>query len=78
VCTFPDPYLPIRAVMKELSIHYAVFYRRQEFAYAIERAATGRIDPSPFVTGRIGLDALTATFDELRSPTTQRKILVEP
>jgi 2-desacetyl-2-hydroxyethyl bacteriochlorophyllide A dehydrogenase len=78
VCTKPDPFIPVIAVMKELAMHFVVYYRRQDFAYVVDMLAQGRIDPSGFVTDRVGLDAFPAAFEALKTPSTQCKVLVQP
>ena len=52
--------------------------RRGDFAYVVDMLRQGRIDPLPFVTDRIDLDAFPTTFETLKKPTTQCKVLVNP
>jgi hypothetical protein len=40
--------------------------------------AAGRIDPSPLVTGVIGLDRVPETFEALRAPGDHAKVLIAP
>jgi (R,R)-butanediol dehydrogenase/meso-butanediol dehydrogenase/diacetyl reductase len=78
VCTKPDPIVPVVALMKELTIHFVVYYRRQDFAYTVAMLRDGRIDAAPMITDHVDLDAFPAAFEALKSPTTQRKVLVHP
>jgi (R,R)-butanediol dehydrogenase / meso-butanediol dehydrogenase / diacetyl reductase len=78
VCTKPDPFVPIVAVMKELAMHFVVYYRRQDFAYTVDMLRDGRIDVAPFVTQRVDLDGFPAAFEALKHPTDQCKVLVVP
>jgi (R,R)-butanediol dehydrogenase / meso-butanediol dehydrogenase / diacetyl reductase len=78
VCTKPDPFVPIVAVMKELAMHFVVYYRRQDFAYTVDMLRDGRIDVAPFVTQRVDLDGFPAAFEALKHPTDQCKVLVLP
>jgi 2-desacetyl-2-hydroxyethyl bacteriochlorophyllide A dehydrogenase len=78
VCTKPDPFIPVIAVMKELAMHFVVYYRRQDFAYVVDMLAQGRLDPRPLVTDRVGLDDFPTAFAALKHPSTQCKVLVEP
>jgi (R,R)-butanediol dehydrogenase/meso-butanediol dehydrogenase/diacetyl reductase len=78
VCMQPDQIVPLTAIMKEVEVRFAVYYRRQEFAAAASLLAAGEIDPAPFVTGRVGLDGVGDAFTRLRSTTTERKIVVVP
>ncbi len=78
VCTKPDPYVPIMAVMKELAIDFVVYYTRREFFAVSDALAQGTIDAGAFVTKRVGLDGANDAFTELIEAKDQRKILVLP
>jgi (R,R)-butanediol dehydrogenase/meso-butanediol dehydrogenase/diacetyl reductase len=78
VCTQPDPFVPILALMKELAMHFVVYYRRQDFAYVVDMLSQGRIDPRPFITDHVDLDAFPGAFQALKTPSTQCKVLVHP
>jgi (R,R)-butanediol dehydrogenase / meso-butanediol dehydrogenase / diacetyl reductase len=78
VCTAPDPYVPIMAVLHELSMDFVVYYTRREFASVVDALGRGAIDAEPFVTQRIGLDGVNDAFRELTEAKDQRKVLVLP
>jgi (R,R)-butanediol dehydrogenase / meso-butanediol dehydrogenase / diacetyl reductase len=78
VCTRPDPFVPVTALMKELSLLFVVYYRRDDYAYTVEMLRQDRIDPRPLITDRVDLDGFPAAFAALKTPTTQCKVLVEP
>ena len=78
VCITPDPIVPLTGVLKELELGFAVYYRKSEFAAAAALLESGDIDPSTFVTGRVGLDGVASAFTHLLSSDTERKILVTP
>jgi (R,R)-butanediol dehydrogenase/meso-butanediol dehydrogenase/diacetyl reductase len=78
VCSKPDPFVPVVALMKELTMHFVVYYRSGDYRYTIDMMHAGRLDPLPMVTERIGLDAFPAAFEALKHPTTQCKVLVLP
>jgi (R,R)-butanediol dehydrogenase/meso-butanediol dehydrogenase/diacetyl reductase len=78
VCSKPDPFVPVVALMKELTMHFVVYYRSADYRYTIDMMHAGRIDPLSMVTDRIGLDAFPAAFEALKHPTTQCKVLVLP
>jgi threonine dehydrogenase-like Zn-dependent dehydrogenase len=40
--------------------------------------ASGRLNPKPMLTGKVGLDGVGAAFDALASPETHAKILISP
>jgi len=78
VCTTPDQFQPLTAVLKELEVGFAVYYRKSEFAAAAALLESGDLDASAFVTGRVGLDGVGPAFAHLLSSSTERKILVTP
>ena len=78
VCNKPDPFVPIVALMKELTMHFVVYYRSADYRYTIDMLHAGRLDAMPMVSERIDLDAFPAMFEALKHPTTQCKVLVVP
>jgi (R,R)-butanediol dehydrogenase/meso-butanediol dehydrogenase/diacetyl reductase len=78
VCSKPDPFVPIVALMKELTMHFVVYYRSADYRYTIDMLHSRRIDALPMVSDRIDLDAFPAAFEALKHPTTQCKVLVLP
>jgi threonine dehydrogenase-like Zn-dependent dehydrogenase len=78
VCMERDHFEPSLAINKELSMKFVLAYSPEEFAATLGHIADGRIDVSPLVTGRIGLDGVAAAFEDLRSPDKHAKIIVEP
>ena len=78
-CQKPDSFVPIFAHMKEASLRFSIYYRRQNFDYTVAMMASGRIDPRPLITGRVSLDELPTAFASLkRGAADQCKVLVEP
>jgi len=77
-CIMPDTFMPIVASMREATLAFVVYYRRRDFAHTIATLAAGRIDPALFVTGRVGLDDFAATFEHLKQPSDDVKVLLEP
>jgi (R,R)-butanediol dehydrogenase/meso-butanediol dehydrogenase/diacetyl reductase len=78
VCTKPDPYVPLMAVMKELTMDFVVYYTRREFFAVSDALAHDAIDAGAFVTKRVGLEGADDAFTELIEAKDQRKILVLP
>lgn len=78
VCSSPDTIVPISAVMKELRIDHAVYYRRGDFAETLAMLDAGRLDPTSMVSDIVDLDAFPAAFEALKSPVDQGKVLVTP
>ena len=78
VCMEPDSFDHLTAYFKEPQIRTARVYTKAENEFIMEMIAAGRIDPSPMISHRIGLDALPAAFEALRTPTDQCKVMVMP
>jgi len=78
VCVVPDQIVPVVAIMKEVDVSFAVYYRGCEFAEAADLLASGALDAGAYVSGRVGLDGVDGAFQTLLSPNTERKILVTP
>lgn len=78
VCMPTDHFHPVIGINKELSVQFALGYTSAEFARALAWIAEGRVDPSPLITDRVGIDEIPAAFTALRDPERQAKILVVP
>lgn len=78
LCMAPDTVLPASALLKEVEVRFAVYYRGNEFAAAAALLGSGGIDADAFVTGQVGLDGVSGAFERLLTSTGDRKILVTP
>ena len=78
VCMEPDSFDHLLAYFKEPQIRTARVYTKADNEFIMEMIATGRIDPAPMISHRIGLDALPEAFEALRTPTDQCKVMVMP
>jgi 2-desacetyl-2-hydroxyethyl bacteriochlorophyllide A dehydrogenase len=78
VCVEQDPFWSMAALMKELTIHFAVYYTPDEFRTVIEAFASGAIAPGQLVGRTMELSALSDAFDLLEAGSTQGKILLTP
>jgi 2-desacetyl-2-hydroxyethyl bacteriochlorophyllide A dehydrogenase len=78
VCAEPDPFMPIAALLKELSFRFSVYYRPDEFRAVIAAFETERIDPSPLITRTVGFDELDDTFEALAHSPHDVKVVVDP
>ncbi len=78
VCMEPDSFLPLVAVAKELQFQFVIYYDPTEFADTLRQLADGEIDPSPLVTGVVGIEGVPDAFFELGHPDTHAKVLVTP
>lgn len=78
VCMQADRVLPVKAITKELQVNYVYGYRRDDFAFAIDMLAAGRIDSRPMVTGSVGFEAFPPTFEALKTDKSQCKVMLQP
>jgi len=78
VCLQEDRFHPLLGIGRELSIQFALAYDPMEFATALTAIADGKVDLSPWITGRVGVDDVPRAFDDLADPEAHAKILVCP
>jgi (R,R)-butanediol dehydrogenase/meso-butanediol dehydrogenase/diacetyl reductase len=78
VCAVPDQILPLSALLKEVEVRFAVYYRGNEFTAAADLLASGGLDVGAFVSGHAALAEIDDAFEKLQTTTTERKILVKP
>jgi (R,R)-butanediol dehydrogenase / meso-butanediol dehydrogenase / diacetyl reductase len=76
-CYATDSFLPIDALTKELAINFSCAYEVTDFEAVIDTLAHEGIDPEPLITDMITLDELPASFEALRRPQGQCKVLVQ-
>jgi len=78
VCPASVPFASVPALLKEVSIGFAVYYTTEEFRAVIEAFADGRVDPSPLLSRRYGLSLVNDAFDDLTRTAAGAKILIHP
>jgi 2-desacetyl-2-hydroxyethyl bacteriochlorophyllide A dehydrogenase len=78
VCTAPDAVVPLTAIMKEVDVRFAVYYRGREFAAAAAVLGSGAFAADAFVTSSVGLDDVGDAFTRLLAGGDDRKVLVRP
>jgi threonine dehydrogenase-like Zn-dependent dehydrogenase len=78
VCMEPDTFQPAMAVNKEIDLRFVFVYQPQEFRETLHMIADGTVDPTPLITGTVGLEGVSAAFDALGDPERHAKILIDP
>jgi len=78
VCMEPDTFQPAMAINKEIDLRFVFTYDPAEFHDTLQMIAKGSVDPSPLVTGTVGLDGVEAAFDDLATAAGHAKILIDP
>jgi threonine dehydrogenase-like Zn-dependent dehydrogenase len=78
VCVGVDRFHPAMAINKEIDLRFVIAYTPLEFRDTLHMLAEGEVDPSPLVTGTVGLDGVDAAFAALADPAAHAKVLVDP
>lgn len=73
-----ESFLPMVAILKELSFTFVIYYTPEEFAEALALIKAGALDWTKLVTGKVGLDGVTQAFSDLANPELHAKILIDP
>ncbi len=76
-CTVPDTgMVPAVGLFKEIRIQFSMVYDMRDYRLTAELLGT---TPLPaMITETVGFDQFAATFDLLRAPTTQSKVMLDP
>jgi threonine dehydrogenase-like Zn-dependent dehydrogenase len=78
VCVGSDAITPAMAINKEIDLRFVLGYTPLEFRDTLHMLAAGDVDPSPLLTGTVGLDGVDAAFTALGDPEVHAKILIDP
>jgi threonine dehydrogenase-like Zn-dependent dehydrogenase len=73
-----DQITPAMAINKEIDLRFVFGYTPLEFRDTLHMLAAGRLDPSPLITGTVGLEGVEGAFAALGNPETHAKILIDP
>lgn len=74
----PDTIEPGHGVLKELDIRFCLYYTPEEFAETLGMLASGELDVTPLITGKVGFEGVADAFERLGSSPTDAKILIDP
>ncbi|HEY6395533.1 MAG TPA: zinc-binding dehydrogenase [Candidatus Binataceae bacterium] len=78
VCMERDSFEPMFGINKELNMQFVLGYTAEEFAATLHNLAESRTNGDPLITGKVGIEGVAQAFQDLASPETHAKILVEP
>jgi threonine dehydrogenase-like Zn-dependent dehydrogenase len=78
VCVGVDQITPAMAINKEIDLRFVLGYTPLEFRDTLHMLAEGDIDPTPLITGTVGLDGVEEAFTALGNPDVHAKILIDP
>lgn len=77
-CAEPDSFWSIAALLKEVTIRFAVYYSPAEFRTVIDAFTSGEISPELLVGQKVALEELNDAFAALTASSITGKILVQP
>jgi 2-desacetyl-2-hydroxyethyl bacteriochlorophyllide A dehydrogenase len=72
------PFQSWAALMKEVSVGFAVYYTPDEFRTVIAAFTSGLIDPAPLLARHVELAQVNEAFDDVAQVAASAKILVRP
>lgn len=75
-CAEPTPIEPITALLKELTVRFAVAYSVNEFREVIAAFGDGSVDPGCTVGPSFGLTQISEAFDAVRESRVQGRVSV--
>lgn len=78
VCMERDSFEPMFGINKELNLQFVLGYTGEEFARTLHNLAEGKVNGDPLITGKVGVEGVAQAFEDLASPETHAKIIVEP
>ena len=78
VCVGPDTFTPAMAINKEIDLRFVLGYTPVEFRETLHMLAEGKVDPSPMITGTVGLSGVAGAFADLEDAERHAKILIDP
>jgi len=78
VCMGADRIRPALAINKEIDLRFVFGYTPLEFRDALHMLAEDEVDPTPLVTGTVGLPGVESAFDALGDPEVHAKIIIDP
>ncbi|MFG1782501.1 zinc-binding dehydrogenase [Rhodococcus oryzae] len=78
VCMEVDRIRPAMAINKEIDLRFVLGYDPGEFHHVLHMIADGKVDPSPLITGTVGLAGVENAFSALGNPEEHAKILIDP
>ncbi len=77
-CMETDHLDSIFALDKELNLQYVLGYKPDEFNATLHNIADGRIPVETLITGKVGFEGVAQAFEDLASPETHGKIIINP
>lgn len=77
-CMAPEQVVASAAAAREVTLKFPILYSVADYQRTIDALEAGYVEPRAMVTDTIGLDQLAATFEQLRHPGNQCKVMIDP
>jgi (R,R)-butanediol dehydrogenase/meso-butanediol dehydrogenase/diacetyl reductase len=77
-CMLPDTIYPALAMFKQVRIQGSMVYSLGEYQTVADSFEAGRIEPRAMITDRVGYAELPDSFEALRKPSHQCKVMIDP
>jgi len=77
-CMRPDNFVPALAMLKEITLKFAIGNNKADFQFIVDMMTAKRVDVRPLITSVVALKDLPDTFEALRQRNGQCKVIVEP
>jgi (R,R)-butanediol dehydrogenase / meso-butanediol dehydrogenase / diacetyl reductase len=78
VCFGETRFTSLTALIREASVHFAMFYSRRDFELAVESFEAGHLEPRQMISTTIPLAQMPDVFEQLRGTTPYCKVHVDP
>ncbi len=77
-CTHPDTFMPAVAMAQEVTMKFVIAYTKDDFQFVVDMIASDRINIDHMVTDIVGFEEFPDSFEALRNPSDQCKVLLDP
>ncbi|KAA1176982.1 zinc-binding dehydrogenase [Rhizobium tropici] len=77
-CMAPEPFVTAQAAMREVVLKFPILYSMRDYEIALDSLAAGHVEPRAMITNVVSLDRLPETFEQLRNPTHECKVMIDP
>lgn len=78
VCMTEDTFMPVGAVVKDITMSFVSYYTRDEFRSAAQALGSGHLRLDGLVSAFATLEELQEVVENLSDPTDQQKIIITP
>ena len=77
-CAHPDTFMPAVAMANEVTMKFVIAYNKADFQFVVDMIASDRVNVDHMVTDVVSFAQFPDSFEALRTPTNQCKVLLDP